>query len=109
MRLNDLRSLLTLAVLMLSLVLAACESDGPVFVDGESTTLIDGNLPPEQASNTHVRALAQGGTVSIEATDFTARSGNTGEVLEGYLVAYAFSALDSETLQTGIDMIYPAA
>ena len=28
---------------------------------------------------------------------------------EGYLVAYAFSALDSETLQTGIDMIYPAA
>lgn len=28
---------------------------------------------------------------------------------EGYLVAYAISALDSETLQAGIDMIYPGA
>lgn len=28
---------------------------------------------------------------------------------EGYLAAYAISALDSETLQAGIDMIYPAA
>lgn len=28
---------------------------------------------------------------------------------EGYLTAYAFSALSSETLQTGIDMILPAA
>ena len=28
---------------------------------------------------------------------------------EGYLVAHAFSALDKETIQTGIDMILPAA
>ena len=96
MRLNDFRSLVALAVLALSLALAACESDGPVFVDGETTSLIDDNLALGQTSNTHVRALAQGGTVSVEATDFTARSDETGEVLEGYLLGVSVGVPDPE-------------
>ena len=93
---NGSKLLVALIVIGFSLALTACETSGPEFVDGETTTLIDGSLPLDQTSSTHFRGLSRGGTVNVEATDFTARSGETGEVLEGYRLGVSVGLPDSE-------------
>lgn len=78
--------LMLLAVLMCSLSLTACESSGPEFVDGETTSLIQDSLEVDQVSNSHFQALTKSGTVTVEATNFTATHAGTGEVVQDYLL-----------------------
>lgn len=99
MRLDIHRPLIIAVLPLLALALTGCESDGPEFSTGETTTFIEGVLDLEETSDTHFRALSRGGTVNIEATDFTATLGPTGAVIEDYIlgVSVGIPGADDET------------
>lgn len=77
--------LLTITVLLMGLlVFTACDSSGPEFADGETTSLIEGTLLLAETSDSHFRALTQSGTVNIQATEIMARIDEIGEVIGGF-------------------------
>jgi len=84
MRLDATKILTIIALFLSSLLFTGCESSGPEFADGETTSLIQGTLEQGQTSQIHLQAVTQTGTINIEATSFTVTLGETGEVLDNY-------------------------
>lgn len=76
--------ILTAGLLMGLLVFTGCESSGPEFANGETTSLIEGTLLLVETSDSHFQALTQSGTVNLELTDLTARNDEIDEVIEDY-------------------------
>lgn len=112
MRPASLNLLMTMAVLLCSLILTACETEGPEFADGETTSLIEGILEVGEVSESHFRAITRAGTVNLEATDISATSAGTGDVVNEYLLGVSVGQADpadatrcritfSNTLQQG--------
>lgn len=89
--------LLTTTVLLIGLlVFTACESSGPEFANGETTSLIEGVLLPEETSDSHFQALTQAGTVNLELTDLMARNDAIDEVIENYTFGVSVGLPDPE-------------
>lgn len=102
----------TMAVLLCSLILTACDTKGPEFADGETTSLIESILEVDEVSESHFRAITRAGTVNLEATDISATNAETGEVVNEYILGVSVGLPDpadetrcrvtfSNTLQQG--------
>jgi hypothetical protein len=91
------RHLFRPAVVLCSLLLiTACETDGPEFADGETTSFIEGTLELGQISDTHVRALTKAGTVSLQLSEVVARDAESGNPLENYIFGVSVGLPNSE-------------
>lgn len=71
-------------LLALSFLVAGCESDGPEFAGGETTTYVEATLEVEDRSDTQFRALTSPGTVNLQLTELRVRDAESAELLEGY-------------------------